>query len=549
MSQRDRIVEKHVGAEAHRFARAGVAVYKRLKAIAAFPVVLAFGATIIVLLIPERYDATATIQIDPRQRSIASIVPGSDEPESSQPTIEAELTTLQSGPVIRRAIQSLRLDQDEDFKPSWPRTLFTGLFGTGSLSETEAAVRSRLSISRLRNTLLVKIAVSSDDPKKSARIANAVAAAYLKDHAEANTSRQTAASIMGQGTAADAKGDGPPTASERVFESLLAQYGQTLEVSGPRLVAKAEPPGKPASPKRARIVAITFALGLIAAIATALLLEFRSSARTRATRVRAAFSCAHMTSLPAILRNVSAPSRACRFVLAEPAGDYAEAVRQTCRELEKRRNGAHSRLTLVVSALPDEGAECLASNIALQYAMAGHAPLLVDADLRMKTLTRQLAGESPCGLLDQIAGNRPVESAILRDCATGLHFLPASGPAPIPMPVHDVLHSKAFADAITTLKRNFVTIVLSAPPLLTATDALLLAEVADEIVFATAWQKTPARLAKKALASIAAYQNKLAGAALTEIVEREDTSIMSLYEVLEEMRSAAALSAFKANVA
>ena len=73
--------------------------------------------------------------------------------------------------------------------------------------------------------------------------------------------------------------------------------------------------------------------------------------------------------------------------------------------------------------------------------------------------------------------------------------------------------------------------------------------MADEIVFVTAWHKTPKRVAKKALTSLAANQHKVAGAALTEIVEREDTSIMSLYEILEEMRSAAALSAFKANVA
>jgi Mrp family chromosome partitioning ATPase/capsular polysaccharide biosynthesis protein len=549
MDRTDRKAEKHAGAEAHRFARAHVAVYKRLKAVVAFPIVLAFGATIVVLLLPERYDSAATIQVDPRQRSNAAIVPGSAEPESSQPTIEAELQTLKSEPVIRRAVQSLRLDQDEDFKSPWPEILFASLFGATSLAQTEAAVRSRLLVSRLRNTLLVKIRISSDDPKKSARVANAIADAYLKDHAEANASRQAAASIMGQQGGGDAKGGGTPTASERVFESLLAQYGQALELPGPRLVAKAKPPSKPAAPKRTRIVAITFTLGLIGAIGTALLLEFRLSARTRGSRVRATFSCTHMTSLPAILRNVSMPSRACRFVLAEPTGDYASAVRQTCRELEKRRNGAPSRLTLVVSALPGEGAECLASNIAHQYAMAGHSPLLVDADLRMKTLTRQLASESPTGLLDQIAGNQAIESAILRDCATGLHFLPASGPAPIPMPVQDVLHSKAFADAINMLKQNFVTIVLSAPPLLTATDALILAEMADEIVFATAWQRTPARLAKKALASIAAYQDKIAGAALTEIVEREDTSIMSLYEVLEEMRSAAALSAFKANAA
>jgi Mrp family chromosome partitioning ATPase len=209
-----------------------------------------------------------------------------------------------------------------------------------------------------------------------------------------------------------------------------------------------------------------------------------------------------MTSLPMIPSEHSLSSRACRFVLAEPAGTYAEAVRSSCRELEKRRAGAPSRLILIVSALANEGAECLASNIAHQYALAGHASLLIDADLRAKTLTHELARDSARGLLDQIATHQPIENAILRDCATGLHFLPASGPAPIPLAAKDVLRGKALGDAIATLKQSFVTIVMTAPPLLAATDATILAELADEIVFVTAWQKTPRRLAQKALATI-----------------------------------------------
>jgi Mrp family chromosome partitioning ATPase/capsular polysaccharide biosynthesis protein len=548
MNPKDSKGENRDGGEALRFAEIRLGVYKRLKAVVAFPVVVALCAAATAAMLPKRFDAVATIQIDPRQRSKTEIAREPSDTKINRPPIESEIRILRSEPVIRRAIDTLHLESDPEFKPRWPIAFIGRLFGVTDQAETEAAIHNRLSVSRVRNTLLVSIRVSSSNPAKSARVANAIANAYLQEWSEANSSLEAAAQMMGQGPGTAAQNGAPESASERVFQSLMSERGGALQVPGPRIISTAKPPAHSTAPRREHIVAFAFALGLLAAIAVAALLELRSSSHVRTSRVKAAFACPHMTSLPAIETKETAPARACRFVLAEPAGNYAEAVRETCRELEKRRSGAPSRLTLVVSALPGEGAECLASNIAHQYAVAGHSPLLVDADLRMKNLTRLLAGESPCGLLDQIASRQPIEKAILRDCATGLHFLPASGPAPIPLPIRDVLRSKAFTDAIATLKQNFVTIVLSAPPLLTFSDAHVLAELADEIVFATAWQKTPRRLAKKALATIGSHQNKLAGAALTEIVDRDSASIMSLYEVLDEMRSAA-LPPFKAHAA
>ena len=152
-----------------------------------------------------------------------------------------------------------------------------------------------------------------------------------------------------------------------------------------------------------------------------------------------------------------APTWPLRRIFTEPAGLYAEAIRNACQALERHRKGAPSRLVLVVSALPGEGAELFASNLAHYYAISGSPSLLVDADLRMKSLTRQLAGASRCGLLDQIASQSPIEEAILRDGMTGLYFLPASGPAPIPLSVPSALRSPAMADAIVTLKERFAT--------------------------------------------------------------------------------------------
>lgn len=526
------------------FALFRVALYKRMKAIAAFPIILALCAAAVVLALPKRYEAIATVQIDPRQRSTAT--PDASEAESHQQSIDAEIRTLQSAPVIRRAVDALHLDNDPEFKTYGPIAWLSRLLGGTAEQDTEAALAKRLSVSRLRNTLLVSLRVSTSDPKKSARIADAIAAAYLNDWTDGKSSLDTAATMMGQKAKYDFDNDGKTSESERVFGSLLAEYGQNLEVPGPSLAAGATPPRDATAPTPVRTAAITFALALIAAIGIAVLLELKSAART--SRVMSAFACPHMTSLPMLPANGATPARACRFVLAEPDGGYAEAVRETCRELEKRRSGSPSRLTLVVSALPDEGAEYLASNIAHQYAVAGHSPLLIDADLRRGNLTRQLAGQSSCGLLDQMANRKPVENAILRDGATGLHFLPACGPGLIPLPVRDILRSKTFAASMTALKQNFVTIIVAAPPLLNVGDAHVLAELADDIVFVTAWQKTPKRLARRALATISAHHDKLVGAALTDIVD-SDGAIMSLYEVLEEMRGAAALPAFRPRAA
>ena len=554
MNPTKRKIEKRDG-KGQSFALLRIAVYRRLKAVAAFPIIVALGAAIVASALPKRYEAVATIQIDPRQRSqnaatTDAATTDTTSPYANRSTVETELQDLQSDPVIRDAIASLHLDQDQEFKPFWITSAISRLFGAKLEADTETAVHDRLSVSRLRNTLLVHIRVSSSDPAKSARVANSIADAYLKDEAADQWSLQSAASIMGQTPGSETASSGAPTPSEKMFESLVARYGQSLEVPGPRLVARAEPPGRPASPRRSRIVAIAFGLALAAAVVMAVILELRGSARRRATKVAATFACPHMTSLPLIPAEHSLASRACRFVLAEPAGTYAEAVRSSCRELEKRRAGAPSRLILVVSALANEGAECLASNIAHQYALAGHASLLIDADLRAKTLTHELARDSARGLLDQIATHQPIENAILRDCATGLHFLPASGPAPIPLAAKDVLRAKALGDAIATLKQSFVTIVMTAPPLLAATDATILAELADEIVFVTAWQKTPRRLAQKALATIAPHHGKLAGAALTGIAEaNRNASIMSLHDVLDEMRRAASRPAAKADAA
>ena len=541
--------EKRTVGGVRRFDRARRAVLKRIRAIAALPVVFALCASGIVLLLPDRYEASVTVQINPRQKLPVSVTSGMSAQEIERHTIEGEIETLRSGAVVDHVIAALGLNRDPEFAPGWPAALIDRVLTLGSPSrtDTQAAVTNRLTVWRIRNTLLLDIRFSSSDPAKAARIANVIADTYLNDQVEAkwrfassplSPAHAHALSQNASGT------QGKPTASERVFDSLLAHYGQTLQVPGALIVRDAKPPHAPAAPERAQLVALAAAAGLIIAIALAFLLEFREPRRPCIEDVQRTLTCPHMTSVPAMSADPAAPAptMALRRIFTEPAGLYAEAIRNACQALERHRKGAPSRLVLVVSALPGEGAEPFASNLAHYYAISGSPSLLVDADLRMKSLTRQLAGASRCGLLDQIASQSPIEEAILRDGMTGLYFLPASGPAPIPLAVPSALRSPAMADAIVTLKERFETIVLSAPPLLPVTDGRVLADLTDQIVFVTAWHKTPRHLARTALTTLGANQRKVAGAVLTDVVDASDETIMSFADIFAEIRRAASFS-------
>lgn len=514
--------------EAMNFAELRLAVYKRIKMVAVFPLVLTLCAAAIVFLLPDRYDATLTIELAP-PRKPATLSTIDEFGTAEQRAIDAEIDAVRTEAVIGRVITDLKLLDDPEFQ----RGRFTAILRKllqreDSLADVIAEISDRLSVARVRNTLLINIRFSSREPEKSARIANALAAAYL-------AAKEPAFSVP----AATQSGKGTP--SERVFASLLAAYGQKSPISSARLIAAAEAPRAPAAPKRKEAVLVTFVASLIASIGLALLLELRACAKVRTRTVEQKLACPHMSSLPELAQPGAGPAatRAVRLVLAEPNGRYAEAIRNAASELERRRNGGGPRVILVVSPLPGEGAELFASNLAHHLALTGEPVLLVDADLRMKVLTRQLANRVSTGLLNQIASHRSVEEAILRDGVTGLHFLPAAGPAPTPVSAPSALRSAEFIGAMAALKERFSTVILSAPPLLPVTDTRILAELADQIVFVTAWQKTPRSLARKALGTLGAGQSKVTGAVLTDVSEDAGSALMSFADIFEEIRRTA----------
>ena len=71
--------------------------------------------------------------------------------------------------------------------------------------------------------------------------------------------------------------------------------------------------------------------------------------------------------------------------------------------------------------------------------------------------------------------------------------------------------------ALESLKLQFDTIVIDAPPLLPVIDGRVLADHADQIVFVMTWRKTPKQLARRALKCLGFNHRKVVGVVMNEV--------------------------------
>jgi uncharacterized protein involved in exopolysaccharide biosynthesis/Mrp family chromosome partitioning ATPase len=164
-------------------------------------------AAAFVLLVPHKYTATTQILIDPMdlrasQNEISPTIPQSD---AAVLQVESQARVIASDNVLSRVVATEGLDHDPEFM----RGAMAQQYGAvAALNELEKHVQ----VKRSERTYVVDVSVTSEDPEKAARLANAIAQTYLTEQTEvrSNAARQISQSLTGrlkelQGSVRDAE--------------------------------------------------------------------------------------------------------------------------------------------------------------------------------------------------------------------------------------------------------------------------------------------------------------------------------------------------------
>src|SRR2546422_603313 len=150
-----------------------LALKARRKAFVTVLAVTVFTAIVVALVIPKRYDATATILIDARDEQ--TLAPARMSPRERAGYIFTQMELIASGKVAHKVVRDLKLASQPGVREEWERD--TG--GAGTIEEWLATnLLEKLKVdSGASNILIVKY--SANDAKKASDIANAFAKAYL----------------------------------------------------------------------------------------------------------------------------------------------------------------------------------------------------------------------------------------------------------------------------------------------------------------------------------------------------------------------------------
>ncbi len=154
-------------------------------------------AVLFVAFVPPRYTATTQILIDPTDlRAVGNdLTPANQANDAAVLQVESQVRVLTSDTVLRRVVNAESLNRDPEFiaRSSW----FGGAgYGDDSLAALNALKRA-VQVKRAERTYVVDVSVTARDPAKAARIANAIAQAYLAEQTDvrSDAARQVSQSL------------------------------------------------------------------------------------------------------------------------------------------------------------------------------------------------------------------------------------------------------------------------------------------------------------------------------------------------------------------
>ena len=325
-------------------------------------------------------------------------------------------------------------------------------------------------------------------------------------------------------------------ANKVLYDSLQtklkeAQISSGLKSSNIRIVDPAMVPSTPSRPAKTRNIALAFLIGLVGGIGLALLREYMDNTVKSPDDVETLIGLPSLAVVP-LFADGDAATRAGFFKTASnnghekrielvaqhlPKSQMSEAFRALRTALLLSQADRPPQVILVTSALPREGKTTAAANLAVTLAQLGDKTVLVDGDLRKPGVGRLLnlgTAKYP-GLSSYLAGVSTLDVVTVpHPVIANLAAIP-TGPLP-PNPA-DLLSSHRLVDAIAELRKKYKFVVIDSPPIMAATDAVILSVQTDGVLLVVRSGQTPKEAFTRARELLVSVKAPMLGVVLNAV--------------------------------
>jgi capsular exopolysaccharide synthesis family protein len=304
--------------------------------------------------------------------------------------------------------------------------------------------------------------------------------------------------------------------SQRMYDVLLARLREvdvtsTINISNITVIDRAEVPLKPVKPRVLLNMFLAVVLGLFGGLGLAFFIDYMDATIKSPQDVREALESRFLGSVPELDERILEIEKD-KFAHLQPAAPMSEHFRHIRTEvLSLLPEGADLRAFVITSPDPQAGKTMTSSNFAIVMSQCGSKVLFVDADLRKPQLHKVFNLNRHDGLSDYLTGAANLHSIIQDPGIEGLKIVTAGNGVHNPA---ELIGSKKMGEFIAEAKRMFDFIIFDSPPVISVTDAVILAGMTDASIQVVRSGKILAPAARSAKEKLTNTKKKFLGVIL-----------------------------------
>ena len=315
-------------------------------------------------------------------------------------------------------------------------------------------------------------------------------------------------------------------AARTVYESFLQRFHEiaeqgTIRNTPAQVVSAASPPAEPSTPRLSIIFVLSVAVAAGLGLAAGFLAEALDDSFDSAEDVERKTGLPALATIPSLrrgdLQHSSAFNNPAAYLVERQMSPFTEAFRVLRTGIVFAAGQPKSQVVAVTSALPGEGKTTVSLCLARVAALSGQRVLLIDCDLRRRSLKEVLEIEPEVGLLQVLAGETNWRQAVHVDEASGMSVLALSGSG---FTSKEIFGAEDMSSLLADLRGSFDLIVLDCAPVLAVAETRVAVAKADCAIIVARWQKTPMRAMRAMLQQLNDAGANIRGVVLNGVARR-----------------------------
>ncbi|MGH1579313.1 GumC family protein [Planktotalea sp.] len=308
-------------------------------------------------------------------------------------------------------------------------------------------------------------------------------------------------------------------ATRVLYETFLTRLKETsvqigLQQADTRILSEAIK-GRLVEPRKSRIVMTWLLLGAFIGTSIVLLRQFMHNGFRTAEDLEQTTGYTVLGQIPRM------PIRKRRalvdYLHNKPTSAASESIRNLRTSILLADVDNPPKVIMLTSSIPGEGKTTQAIALSANLSGLGKKVLLIEGDIRRRTLSQYFASQGESDLIDVLSGEKELKDAILHDETLNIDVLMGGKPS---INAADLFSSEKFKAFITLARSTYDYVLIDTPPVLVVPDARVIADQADAIIYAVKWDDTGKSLVVDGLRQFSTVGLRVDGLVLSQIDSR-----------------------------